>query len=196
MARVAGTFLTAVRMQVGEGTWTAAEMERQFGFEGPNPTITCRPMHMLPLRDPSSLEIRHVMALTKVLTKVLLVDVHLTTWIDPRSRWTSEKIGAVFLLFMPISSLSALYFLRSCAICLFSADAAEGQSMSSPATGRLGMKPTRPALSSCGPRPASPSSAGLPNDLGPSSRKRCSRTESYSLRQEQIVRKNKKALFA
>ena len=27
--------------------------------------------------------------LTKVLTKVLLVDVHLTTWIDPRSRWTS-----------------------------------------------------------------------------------------------------------
>ena len=65
--------------------------------------------------------------LTKVLTKVLLVDVHLTTWIDPRSRGTSEKIAAVFLLFMPISSLSALYFLRSCAICLFSPDAAEGQ---------------------------------------------------------------------
>ncbi len=31
--------------------------------------------------------------LTKVLTKVLLVDVHPTTWIDPRSRWTSEEIG-------------------------------------------------------------------------------------------------------
>ena len=134
--------------------------------------------------------------LTKVLTKVLLVDVHLTTWIDPRSRWTSEKIGAVFLLFMPISSLSALYFLRSCAICLFSADAAAGHSTSSPATGGLEMKPTRPYPSSYGPRPASCSSAGLPNDLGPSSRKRCSRTESYSLSKMSVVSKNKKALFA
>ena len=113
--------------------------------------------------------------LTKVLTKVLLVDVHLTTWIDPRSRRTSEKIAAVFLLFMPISSLSALYFLRSCAICLFSADAAEGQFTSSWASERLDMQPTKPALSSCGPLAASPSSADLPNDLGPSSRKRCSR---------------------
>ena len=134
--------------------------------------------------------------LTKVLTKVLLVDVHLTTWIDPRSRGTSEKIGAVFLLFMPISSLSALYFLRSCAIRWFSGDAAEGQFTSSPASLRLGMKPSRPRSSSGGPLVASPSSADLPNDLGPSSRKRSSTRESYSLRQEQIVRKNKKALFA
>ena len=113
--------------------------------------------------------------LTKVLTKVLLVDVHLTTWIDPRSRGTSEKIAAVFLLFMPISSLSALYFLRSCAICLFSADAAEGQFTSSPASWRLAMKTTRPSPSSCDPPAASSSSAYLPKDLRASSRKRCSR---------------------
>ena len=113
--------------------------------------------------------------LTKVLTKVLLVDVHLTTWIDPRSRGTSEKIGAVFLLFMPISSLSALYFLRSCAICLFSADAAEGQFTSSPASWRLAMKPAKPVLSSGDPLTASSSIAYLPKDPPASRRKRCSR---------------------
>ena len=40
------------------------------------------------------------------------------------------------MLFMPIFSLSALYFLSSCAICLFSGDAAEGHSTSSPASGQ------------------------------------------------------------
>ena len=112
---------------------------------------------------------------SRVLTKVLLVDVQITSWVDLRSRGTSEKIGPVFLLFMPISSLSALYFLRSCAICLFSADAAEGQFTSSPASWRLAMKPTKPVLSSGDPLTASSSIAYLPKDPPASRRKRCSR---------------------
>ena len=50
---------------------------------------------------------------------------------------------------------NALYFLRSCAICLFSADAAEGQFTSSPASWRLAMKPTKPVTNNaCSQRPS------------------------------------------
>ena len=119
--------------------------------------------------------------LTKVLTKVLLVDVEITSCVDLRSRGTSEKVGPVFLLFMPIFSRSLLPCSPSAEIRWFSGDAAEGQFTSSPASGRLDMKPSRPRPSSGGPVVASYCSAGLPNDLRPSSRKRCSTRESSTL---------------
>ena len=50
-------------MQVLENTWSAAEMERDFGYNGPPFAMAFRPFQVLPLRDALCLKISHVMGL-------------------------------------------------------------------------------------------------------------------------------------